>query len=83
MIDVTNMPSKTLTVRLKTQTEITRDKKKLDVSELRVGLSVVVDAYGDNERDLLAVEIRIVPRPAARGNSARVVVEELLHLHMM
>jgi len=67
MIDVTNMPSKTLTVRLKTQTEITRDKKKLDVSELRVGLSVVVDAYGDNERDLLAVEIRIVPATGRTG----------------
>src|SRR5687767_12057847 len=60
-IDVTNKDSKTLSIRLDKQTEITRDKKKVDVSELKVGQSVVVDAYGDNERDLLALEIRIVP----------------------
>lgn len=60
-IDVTNRDSKTLTIRLDKQTEITRDKKKVDVSELRVGQSVVVDAYGDSERDLLALEVRIVP----------------------
>jgi hypothetical protein len=60
-IDVTNRESKTLTIRLDKQTEVTRDKKKVDVSELKVGQSVVVDAYGDNERDLLALEVRIVP----------------------
>jgi len=60
-IDVTSKDSKTLTIRLDKQTEITRDKKKVEVSELRVGQSVVVDAYGDSERDLLALEIRIVP----------------------
>jgi hypothetical protein len=60
-IDVMNKDSKTLTIRLDKQTEITRDKKKVDTSQLRVGQSVVVDAYGDSERDLLALEVRIVP----------------------
>ena len=60
-IDVTNRDSKTVTIRLDKQTDITRDKKKVEVSELRVGQSVVVDAYGDSEKDLLALEIRIVP----------------------
>jgi hypothetical protein len=36
-------------------------KKKVDVSELRVGQSVVVDAYGDSDKNLLALEVRIVP----------------------
>ncbi len=40
---------------------VSRDKKKVDAAELTVGLTVVVDAYGDSEEDLLALEIRIVP----------------------
>jgi hypothetical protein len=36
------------------------------LSELKVGQSVVVDALGDNESDLLAIEIRIVPPPRGR-----------------
>jgi hypothetical protein len=40
----------------------------VDATALKVGQSVVVDAYGDREDDALAVEIRIVPpiRGAAR-----------------
>jgi hypothetical protein len=60
-IDVKNRDLKTTTVRLDKQTEITRDTKKVDLSELKVGQSVVVDAYGDSEADLLALEVRIVP----------------------
>ena len=60
-IAVKNKDAKTIPIRLDKQTEITRDKKKVDVSELKVGRSVVVDAYGDSEDDLLALEIRIVP----------------------
>lgn len=60
-VDVKNKDSKTVSVRLDKQTDVTRDKKKVDRAELKVGQSVVVDAYGDSEADLLALEIRIVP----------------------
>ena len=47
------------------KTKITRDKKPVPQSALKVGQSVVVDAYGDDEFDLLALDIRIVPPIAA------------------
>jgi hypothetical protein len=55
-------------MRVDKQTVISRDKKKVDASELKAGLSVVVDAYGDSleDSDVLAIEIRIVPPIAAR-----------------
>jgi hypothetical protein len=65
-IAVENTNSKTMAARIDKQTEITRDKKKVALSELKVGQSVVVDALGDNESDLLAIEIRIVPPPRGR-----------------
>ena len=61
MIEVKSRDTKTTAITLDKQTAITRDKKKVDPSELKPGLSVVVDAYGDSEEDLLALEIRIVP----------------------
>jgi hypothetical protein len=60
-IDVRNNQDKTVTIRLNGQTEVTRDKKKVAAAELKIGQSVVVDAYGDSEADLLALGIRIVP----------------------
>ena len=60
-IAVKKKDAKITEIRLDKQTEINRDKKKVQVSELKVGQSVVVDAYGDTEDDLLALEIRIVP----------------------
>jgi len=60
-ISVRDKAAKTTSIRLNKQTEITRDKKKVEAAELKVGQSVVVDAYGDSEADLLALEIRIVP----------------------
>ena len=65
-LQVKNREGKTLSVRLDKQTVITRDKKKVTPTELKTGLSVVVDAYGDTEEDSLALEIRIVPPIAAR-----------------
>src|SRR3954467_906501 len=55
-------------VRLDKQTPVSRDKKKVDTSELKVGLTVVIDAYGDSEQDLLALEIRIVPPIGAESS---------------
>ena len=60
-IEVKNRQGKTVSIRLDKQTAISRDNKKVTVSELRVGQSLVIDAYGDTEDDSLAIEIRIVP----------------------
>jgi hypothetical protein len=65
-IEVKNRTGKITSIKLDKQTAISRDKKKVDATELKAGLSVVVDAYGDSEADLLALEIRIVPPIAAR-----------------
>jgi hypothetical protein len=69
-IEVKNGEGKTISIRLDKQTVITQDKKKVDTTELKVGRSVVVHAYGDSldDADLLAIEIRIVPPIAPRGS---------------
>jgi hypothetical protein len=59
--------NKSISIALNKQTNVTRDKKKVDASEVKVGRTVVVDAYGDSEYDLLALEIQLVaPIPAAK-----------------
>jgi hypothetical protein len=68
MIAVKKSTGKTVSLRIDKQTLITQDKKKVDTTALKVGQSLVVDAYGDSEDDSLAVEIRIVP-PIRRGES--------------
>ncbi len=65
-IEVKARTGKVTTIRVDRQTEVSRDKKKVPVTELKAGLTLVVDAYGDSEDDLLALEIRIVPPIAAR-----------------
>lgn len=60
-IEVQSRDGKTTSIRLDRQTIITQDTKDVDATALKIGLSVVVDAYGDSEEDLLALEIRIVP----------------------
>ena len=60
-IEVKSRTGKTVSIRLDKQTAISRDKKKVDTTALKVGQSLVVDAYGDTEDDSLALEIRIVP----------------------
>src|SRR5215207_10629488 len=60
-IAVKNKAGKTLSLSMDKQTKVNIDKKKVTTAELKVGQSVVVDAYGDDEFDLLAVDIRIVP----------------------
>ena len=42
---------------------VTRDKKKVPVSDLKPGTHVVVDARGDSLLELDIVEVRIVPPP--------------------
>lgn len=61
MIAVKKNTGKTVSIRLDKQTAISQNNKKVDATALKVGQSVVVDAYGDTEDDSLALEIRIVP----------------------
>ena len=61
MIAVKKNTGQTVSIRIDKQTAITQAKKKADATALKVGQSVVVDAYGDKEDDSLALEIRIVP----------------------
>jgi hypothetical protein len=56
-----NNTGKTVPIRLDKQTAITQEGRKVDAKALKVGQSLVVDAYGDAEEGSLAVEIRIVP----------------------
>jgi hypothetical protein len=65
-IIVKDKNSKLMTVYLDKKTKITKDKKKVPVTDLKVGTSVVVDAYGDGEDDLLALDIMIVPPIGAK-----------------
>lgn len=60
-IAVRKNTGKTVSIRIDKQTLITQDKKRVEATALKVGQSLVVDAYGDTEDDSLAVEIRIVP----------------------
>jgi hypothetical protein len=60
-LQVTTTDRKTYSIALDNQTLISRDKKKVSADELKLGRTVVVDAIGDSERDLLALEVRLVP----------------------
>lgn len=55
---------KTIVMKVDSATVVTRDKKKVERTELRAGLSVVVDARGDSLEDLVVLEVRLVPAPA-------------------
>ena len=60
-LQVTTTERKTYKIKLDSQTLISRDKKKVAADELKAGRTVVVDAIGDSEADLLALEVRLVP----------------------
>ena len=55
---------KIISMKVDKETIVTRDKNKVDRAELKVGANVVVDARGDSLKDLLVLEVRLVPRPA-------------------
>lgn len=61
LIEVKMRDGKTAAVHIDGQTKITRDKGAADAKELKAGQFVVIDAYGDDFTDLLAMEIRLVP----------------------
>lgn len=58
-----NGKEETVEVAITAKTAITRDKKTIARTALKVGLYVVVDALGDDYDDLEATEIRVVPPP--------------------
>jgi len=52
---------KIIEIDIDKQTKVTRDKKAVAFSQIKVGGSVVVEALGDSILDLQALEIRLVP----------------------
>ena len=66
-IEVKSVEGTTASIDLDGDTKIARDGRDAKPADLSAGLTVVVDAYGDNYSDLLALNIRIVPA-IAPGN---------------
>ena len=60
-IQVRDRDGKTLSIKIDKQTIIRKDRAEASADDLITGNSVVVDALGDTEADLVALEIRIVP----------------------
>jgi hypothetical protein len=60
-IQVRDRDGKTLSIKIDKQTVIRKDRTEVAADALTTGNSVVVDALGDTEADLVALEIRIVP----------------------
>ena len=71
-MDVKDKTGKTLSILLDKKTKVSVDKKKATTAELKVGQSVVVDAFGDDEFDLLALDVRIVPAIAPKSGAKSV-----------
>jgi hypothetical protein len=59
--EVKTKEDKKITIGLDNKTVVTREKKKVPASSVKVGASVVVDALGDDETELVAEEVRLVP----------------------
>jgi hypothetical protein len=56
-----NGKDETVRIALTPKTEVTKDKKPVPRSTLKAGLSVAVRALGDDDTNLEALTIRIVP----------------------
>lgn len=74
-IGVKTKQGRTVYIELTKKTMVLRDKTKVPATELKTGLSVVVDARGDDDSDLTAKQMRIAPAiappRAATGPQAR------------
>ena len=64
-VGVKTKQGRTVYIELTKKTIVLRDKTKVAATELKPGLSVVVDALGDDDSDLTAKQVRIVPAIAA------------------
>jgi hypothetical protein len=60
-LEVKTKDGQIVSIKLDNGTFISRDKKKAEFSELKVGGNVVIDAWGDSLEDAVALEVRIVP----------------------
>jgi hypothetical protein len=60
-----------VSMEMNDHTVVTRDKKKLDRTDLKPGLYVVVDANGDSIRKLTIDEVKVVPPPGANKAKQR------------
>jgi len=60
-IEVQTKTGKKVWIAMDKKTVVTRDKKKVAATEVKKGVSVVVDALGDDESDLTAEEVKLVP----------------------
>ena len=53
--------AKVITMKMDKTVVVKKDDKKVALSDLKVGLSVVVDACGDSLAKLEVIEVKIVP----------------------
>jgi len=60
-VGVKTKEGRTVYAELTKKTIVLRDKTKVPATELKLGLSVVVDALGDDDSDLTIKQVRIVP----------------------
>lgn len=60
-LEVKIRDGKLVNVGLDQQTKITRAKAPVDAKELKPGQFVVINAYGDDFSDLLALDVQLVP----------------------
>lgn len=70
-IEVQCADGTTTLIKIGQQTVIARGDKAAGAADLAVGQRVVVDAFGDNAKDLLAIEIRIAPPSPRREGRYR------------
>ncbi len=60
-LDVKTKEGRIVKMSIDSNTRVMRDKKKVAIDELKVGLSVVCNARGDTIDDLMVLDIQIVP----------------------
>jgi hypothetical protein len=71
-LEVKTKENKTFGMDLDAKTVYLKDKTKIPASAIKVGVSVVVDAIGDDEDDLVAEQVRLVPAlPATPAKEAK------------
>jgi hypothetical protein len=57
---------KIISMDMNNDTSVSRDNKRVDRAELKVGVNVVVDARGDSLEELLVHAVRLVPAPTKK-----------------
>lgn len=65
-LSVKQRNGRSVSVTLAPATKVTRDGKKASVLDLKAGMAVVVNAHEDDDENLVAVDVKIVPPPAGQ-----------------